>query len=357
MGGLTQVRAQAGGFLVNGRPLHAGVAFRGRPMDGLLLNSRMANAIFDDENPETRHLWAYPDGPWDPARHLAECLAAMPAWHAAGLDAITVSLQGGAPIAGVHRRYGRGRPQPWMVSAIAPDGTLRPPGMTRLAAVLDTADRLGLVVILNLFYFGQDARLDGEAAIGRAVDGVVDWLAARGDAHVLIDLVNEADHDLYTQPALMAPQVSGLMQRAAHRAAGRFPMGCSMRGGRLPPPAVLRAADVVYLHGNHLPGPRAVADLVAAARALPDYDDQPIVFNEDPAADLSAEENHLTAAVMAGAGWGYLDIRQPGEGFAEGFQSVPVDWSIGSARKRRFFALLREISGKPAGTAEGEAIA
>ena len=33
------------------------------------------------------------------------------------------------------------------------------------------------------------------------------------------------------------------------------------------------------------------------------------------------------------------------EGFAEGYQSVPVDWGIHSARKRAFFAKLREITG------------
>jgi hypothetical protein len=342
---MTVVSIAEGRFLVDGRPTHAGRRFRGHAVEGLLLNARMANAIFDDLNPETRHLWAYPDGPWDAGRNLAELLAAMPSWRGAGLDAITVSLQGGSPIAGAHRRYGRGVPQPWMSSAIAPDGALRPDFMARLGRLLDAADRIGMLVILNLFYFGQDARLGGEDAILRAADGVVDWLCARNDRHVLLDVVNEADHNLYIQPALMAGAVAGLLRRIAARAPGRFPLGCSMRGGGLPPAEVLRASDIVFLHGNHLPGPRAVAELVAAARAMPDHAGQPILFNEDPVTDLSAEENHLTAAVAAGTGWGWLDIRQPGEGFAEGFQSVPVDWSIGSARKRRFFALVREVSG------------
>jgi hypothetical protein len=334
-------------FLLDGQPTHAGRHFRGRPVDGLLLNARMANAVFDDLNPETRHLWAYPDGPWDAERNLREFLAAMPSWREAGLDAITVSLQGGSPIAGAHRRYGRGVPQPWMSSAIAPDGALRPAFMSRLGRLLDAADRIRMVVILNLFYFGQDARLEGEEAILRAVDGVVDWLCARGDRHVLLDVVNEADHDLYTQPALMAGAVATLLRRIAARAPGRFPLGCSMRGGGLPPAEVLEASDVVFLHGNHLPGPCAVADLVAAARALPGFASQPILFNEDPAGDLRGEDNHLTAAVAAGAGWGLLDMRHPGEGHSEGFQSVPVDWTIGSARKRRFFDLVRQVSGRP----------
>jgi hypothetical protein len=34
-----------------------------------------------------------------------------------------------------------------------------------------------------------------------------------------------------------------------------------------------------------------------------------------------------------------------GEGFADGYQSVPVDWGINSPRKKGFFAKLREITG------------
>ena len=33
------------------------------------------------------------------------------------------------------------------------------------------------------------------------------------------------------------------------------------------------------------------------------------------------------------------------EGFDEGYQSVPVNWGIGSERKRGFFKLLQEITG------------
>ena len=33
------------------------------------------------------------------------------------------------------------------------------------------------------------------------------------------------------------------------------------------------------------------------------------------------------------------------ERFEDGFQSLPVDWTISSARKRGFFGLLKEITG------------
>jgi hypothetical protein len=45
------------------------------------------------------------------------------------------------------------------------------------------------------------------------------------------------------------------------------------------------------------------------------------------------------------ASWGYFDYRMQDEGFDEGYQSVPVNWGISSARKRGFFKLLSEITG------------
>jgi hypothetical protein len=34
-----------------------------------------------------------------------------------------------------------------------------------------------------------------------------------------------------------------------------------------------------------------------------------------------------------------------GEGYDEGYQSVPVNWGISSPRKRGFFSLVKEMTG------------
>ena len=69
------------------------------------------------------------------------------------------------------------------------------------------------------------------------------------------------------------------------------------------------------------------------------------MFNEDDHFDFDAEDNHFLAAVSEYAGWGYFDYRMSGEGYDDGFQSVPVNWTISSARKRGFFDLLARITG------------
>jgi hypothetical protein len=43
---------------------------------------------------------------------------------------------------------------------------------------------------------------------------------------------------------------------------------------------------------------------------------------------------------------GNFHVRMRGEGFDDGFQSVPVNWRISSPRKRAFFKLLGEITGQ-----------
>src|SRR5438477_12503928 len=82
----TEVSIQGDAFLINGKPTYAGRAWNGKKIEGLLMNSRMVQGIFDDLNPETRKRWAYPDTKaWDPERNTKEFLAAMPEWRRHGL--------------------------------------------------------------------------------------------------------------------------------------------------------------------------------------------------------------------------------------------------------------------------------
>ena len=81
----TVVSIQGEDFYINGKPTYKGVTWRGARMEGLLLNSRMVNGIFDDVNPETRELFQYPDtGEWDAGRNTDEFVNAMDEWHAHG---------------------------------------------------------------------------------------------------------------------------------------------------------------------------------------------------------------------------------------------------------------------------------
>lgn len=339
----TTVTIEGEKFLLNGRPTYAGRSWDGVSIEGRLMNARLVQGIFDDLNPATRDRWAYPDtGRWDPDRNTGEFLAAMPVWHRHGLLAFTLNLQGGSP-------EGYSRAQPWENSAFAADGSLRPDYLARAARILDRADELGMVVILGLFYFGQDERLTDEAAVLRAVDATVDWLIRRGDRHVLIEVNNETNVR-YDHPILQPARIHELIRRVRTRSrdAGHpLLAGTSYGGGRVPDDSVIRESNFVLLHGNGVRDPARITAMVAETRARPAWRPMPIVFNEDDHFDFEQPRNNFLAAVRAGASWGYFDYRFKGEGFADGYQSIPVDWSLSSDRKRGFFRLLQTITGGP----------
>ena len=69
----------------------------------------------------------------------------------------------------------------------------------------------------------------------------------------------------------------------------------------------------------------------------------PILFNEDDHFDFDKPNYNLRAAVSQYASWGFFD---PGlSNYRDGYQCPPVDWTIGTERKRAFFKKIREITG------------
>jgi hypothetical protein len=327
-------------FYINGQPTYAERRWKDKSIEGLLLNSRMVQGIFDDRNPETTKRWAYPDtGRWDPDRNTREFIEAMPKWRAHGLLAFTINLQGGSP-------EGYSREQPWYNSAFESDGQLRADYTARLARILDRADELGMVAIVGYFYFGQDERIENETAVLRATDEATRWLLQGGWTNVLVEVNNECDVR-YDHPILQPKRVHELIERVARTTHnGRHLLvSTSYGGGQIPRENVVKAADFLLIHGNGVSKPARIAEMVRQTRAVSGYTPKPILFNEDDHFAFDKPENNFVAALSEHASWGYFDFRMKGEGIAEGYQSVPVQWGLSSDRKRAFFRLLSEITG------------
>lgn len=303
----------------------------GSPAEGLLMNSRMVQAVIDIEG--ERDLFVYPDtGAWDPERNATELIAALPIYASHGLNAITVNLQGGNPL----DAPAQNRPS-WRISAYRPDGSLDPTWMDRLDRVLRAADAEGMAVIVGLFYFGQDHLLEDETAVTDAVDSVVDWLMARDHRNVLIEICNESGRH-YDHEILRPSRVNELMERVTTRSGGSIPVSVSLPGGHMPEARIVEVSSYVLLHGNRQQA-RRVAAMVRDLRSLPAFSahPKPIVFNED-----STRMDNLLAAVTEGAGWGYHD--KGANDYHNGFQAPPVDWSVGTDDKRTFFEEIARLT-------------
>jgi hypothetical protein len=330
-------------FRINGKPTYPGRRWNGHNIQGLLLNSRMVQGIFDDLNPNTVSRWAYPDtGKWDAQRNTREFIAAMPEWRKYGLLAFTINLQGGSP-----EGYST-KDQPWNNSAIAEDGSLRSDYMKRLERIMDRADELGMAVILGYFYFGQDERLRNEAAVVRATDNATQWIFDHGYRNVLVEIDNECNDPRYHHAILRSERVHELIERVKKVIRNDHSLLVSTSFGKAATPNenVVRAADFLLIHGLGISDPNRISDLVRKTRAVPGYRGVPIVFNEDDHFDFDKLLNNFIAAVREHASWGYFDFRMKDEGFDEGYQSVPVNWGISSARKGGFFKLVGEITGE-----------
>ena len=338
-------------FHINGKPTYAGRSWNGHNVQGLLMNSRMVQAVFDDKNPATVGRWAYPDTrKWDADRNTTEFINAMTEWRRHGLLAVTLNLQGGSP-------EGYSKDQPWLNSAINPDGSLDPAYLRRLERVLNKADDLGMAVILGYFYFGQDQRVRDEAAVIRAVDAATAWVLDKGWRNVLVEVNNECNVS-YDHGILQPKRVNELVQRVRNMKRGqrRLLVGTSYGGGTIPGSEVVRVSDFVLIHGNGVGNPDRIAEMVRQVRNLPTWSPKPILFNEDDHFAFDRPWNNFVAALGERASWGFFDFRMKGEGFNDGYQSVPVNWGLSSPRKRDFFALLGEITGALPGRAPIKAV-
>lgn len=341
-------------FLINGRPTYEGVSFDGSPIEGLLFNSRMIQAVFDDECQQTRPLWRYPDtGRWDPDRNTDEFCAMLPAYRAHGLLAVTVGLQGGGAV------FTREAYDNYLNSAYRPGGSFKRPYFDRLARILGAADEAGMVVIVNYFYWKQAARIPDDDVVCDITARVTDWLLRTGHRNILVDVANESA-PFWRRPVFEPDNIHKLIGIVQETTVGgrRLLVGSSSGGGdSLPCGKWLAAEDFSMPHGNGCD-----ADgLTAKLRRLKESDEhrerpRPIVVNED-----GVSPANLEAAARQYCSWGFYcqgfgshyrdrtDWTAHGreETFEalSGFQTLPVNWCINTPIKEAFFDRLKQITG------------
>ncbi len=364
----TRITIDGEKFLFNGVPTYEGRSFEGKPIEGLLFNTRMVQAIFDDENAKSAKQWAYPDtGRWDAERNVQEFIDHIPTYLAHGIKAVTLNLQGGMPITGTEMK------QPWVNTAFAPNGDLKPAYMERLERVLRACDDQGMGVILGYYYFGQDENMADEAAIIRGVENITDWLLDSGLENVMVEINNECDVPLYEHDILTPHRVHELIERvkSKHRDGRRLLVSASTtnwpfrqqagialpqkrgngddateefhdRIGRTQVNALLAASDFILFHGNTL-DPEGIEKVIAVIRNSDHFkaNPRPMCINED-----STLVENMDAAFPHYVPWGYYD--QGKNNYRDGFQSPPVNWGISTPEKERFFSRVAEITGTSA---------
>ena len=308
--GTTRIAIVDGRWQINGA-----VTYPGTKAEGLLMNTRMVNATFEDQK----------RADFDPATNTDKFIAQIPDYIAHGVRAFTLCLQGGMP--GYEGAVN---------SAFTADGSLRVGYLARVQRVIEACDREGAAVILGCYYQRQDQLLRDAAAVRAGVVNVVRWIGERGFTNVVLEIANEYGHRGHDHPILKTHEGLAELIRLAKQTAPTLLVGASELGGRGGYPkgfleSVVPASDFLLIHLNVTP----IDGVAARLESLPKLA-KPIVCNEDD--KLGADAARAAEICVAhGVSWGFMHEKLN--------QRLPFTFN-GAADDRVVYAKLRELTSR-----------
>lgn len=312
-------------FYINGAKTYSELPEGNPNAQGLLMNARFIQGVFNDVNPAHRTLYDRFGKKWDPDRNTQELCEALPQWYKVGLRAFTVGLQAGGPI------YSYTDWAELETAAFSRDGkVLNPDTWRRTAQIIKAADEIGMLVILSFFYQGQMGYFEDDAAVLEASKTVCRALKELDYDNVIIEIANEYDSLNFHSPetALHKHQnMAAWIRKVRQWTDGRWAIGCSpaFRYDR----RVVSASDVVLLHGNKTRRQELHNMFRAVRRWAPD---KPIVVNED-----SPLFTQLEVAVQDHCSWGYYNTMTK--------QEPPCDWGITEGEDKYFAYRMAKLLG------------
>ena len=311
----TTVDVKGTSFLVNDKLTYSEIEGSSVEAHGLLMNARFIQGVFDDRAQPERFA-RFGHDPWDPEANTDRLIAALPQWHAHGLRAFTVGLQGGGPVFTI---------DDWSTIDNNPYGedgkSVDPAYAGRLDRLIRGADQAGMVAIVSFLYASQGPRLRDGLAVRSAVTAAARFLRDGGYTNVIIEVANEHNlNGFKNHPIIQSAEGICYLIDLAREESGGLLTGSSGSGGRADR-EVAEASDVILIHGNGC----TRQEYYNLVKKVQGWDlDKPIVCNED-----SPCIGQLVVAYQTRTSWGYYN--NPTK------QEPPADWSITSGEDT-FFA-------------------
>lgn len=300
-----RVALREGRWLINDRPTNPGSA-----AEGLLMNVRMVNAVFEDRNK--------PD--FDAETNTDRFIARIPDYAAQGVNAFTICLQGGMP--GYEGAVN---------SAYEPDGGLRPAYLARVERVIRACDSNGVVVILGLYYQRQSRILRDESSVRAGVVNAAHWIQSRGFRNVAVEVANEYPHNGFAHAMIRDPKGQSSLIRLVKETAPGLLVTASGYGDGKVHAEVAEACDFLTPHWNST----KVEDIPARVAALKRFG-KPVVCNED---DKVGERAVAAMQASAASGCAYGLMLQKHN------QKFPFHFD-GAADDPTYYAALKAITSR-----------
>jgi CubicO group peptidase (beta-lactamase class C family) len=297
----TRISIEKERWLINGA-----VTYRDAKAEGLLMNVRMVNSVFEDaRRPE-----------FDAAANTEQFIKMIPDYVAHGVLAFTLNLQGGMP--GYEGAVN---------SAFDPEGNLREGYLGRVRQVIEACDRHGAVVILGCFYQRQDQVLNDKAAVRTGVVNVAQWIKGCGFSNVVLEVANEFGHDGFDYEILKtsAGQVE-LIDLAKNVHPALLVSTSGVRNGEVVK-QIAAASDFLLVHFNGT----KLSEILRRIKALREFG-KPVVCNEDTkTSDSGAKAAELS--VSAGGSWGLM-LEKLNQHAPFRFRGAADDETVYSAMKK-----------------------
>lgn len=299
----TAVSIEGQNFLINGKLTYKEFKPESR---GRLMNVRMVNSVFDDENPATC------PKDFDPEKNTGDFINSMDQYRSKGILAFTINLQGGFP--GYENAIN---------TAFRPDASLKPEYMNRVSQVIEAADARGMVIILGLFYQRQDQILPDENAVRKATANVAAWVRDKGYKNVMIEIANEYRHPGFDHRIILEEDGEVELMKIVRATAPSLLVSTSDLGDITFHPKLCETADFILLHGNGM-NPDTYKERIDSFKKY----GKPIIFNEDwcfsdDPRGISDAVQKATEAYNAGASWGIMNQKRN--------QQWPFIFAIGKA--------------------------
>jgi len=294
--------------------LNEELTYRGTKAEGLLMNVRMVNAVFEDRNRPQ----------FEPQANTEEFVARIPDYVAHGVRAFTICLQGGST--GYEGAVN---------SAFDPDGSLRDSYLRRVRRVIEACDHNGAVVTLGCYYQRQDQVLKDEAAVRTGVVNVAQWISKSGFTNVVLEIANEFGHPGFDYPLLKTSEgVAELIDLAKRTSPTLLASASGLGYGRLPD-NVAQASDFLLIHFNET----RIEDIPSRVAPLKMFY-KPIVCNEDEKVGIEGARA-CEVSVANGISWGYMLV-EVNQHFPFAFRGAADDPEVYAAMQRVTFTSTRE---------------
>ena len=300
----TNLEIRGDKFYINNKLTYSDIEDSRKQAQGLLMNARFIQGVFDDENePERFNRFGRK---FDPEENTDALIQALPEWYKYGLRAFTVGFQGGGPCYTTDNKTIKNNP-------FGKDGkNLDPQYKKRMDKLIRAADKLGMVVIVSFFYGDQARRLKDGRAVVNAVKTASHFLKDNDYTNVIIEVANEHNIGAFdSHPLIQTTEGICTLIDLAREESGGLPVGSSGGGGYINQ-EVAAVSDVILIHGNG----QTRQGLYNMISQLQEWEpEKPVVCNED-----SQAIGQLQVAYQTGASWGYYNNMTK--------QEPPADWGI-----------------------------